>query len=158
MIRVLTKRLLLMACFSLAASFYAAKAQSLLTQQQQLLDYSELKELLLKHGPTSERILAMKQFKPVTAKEGSESSIYAYKREDDRTQLLVRVRKSDGLVSEIAWYEQPSTLGNLTHDAVYDGFVPVGGNSRYYNRFQKLALWVNYQLAHEDGALPFPAC
>ncbi|MBO0953203.1 hypothetical protein [Fibrella forsythiae] len=148
----LVKRLLLTACFSLVASLYSIKAQSVITQQ--LLDYHELKGLLLEHTPTVERILSMKQFKLASTKERPESIIYAYKRENDSTQVLVRVRKSDGLVREIAWHEQPSTLGNLTHDAVYDGFVPVGGNSRYYNRFQKLALFVNYKLANENGVLP----
>lgn len=149
---VLVKRLLLTACISLITSLYSIKAQSTITKQ--LFDYYELKGLLLKHKPTVESILSMKRFKLASNKERPESIIYAYKRENDSTQVLVRVRKSDGLVSEIAWDEKPSTVGNLTHDAVYDGFVPVAGNSRYYNRFQKMALLVNYKLAYEDSVVP----
>lgn len=149
---VLVKRLLLTACISLVASLYSIKAQSAITKQ--LFDYYELKGLLLKHKPTVESMLSMKRFKLASNKERPESIIYAYKRENDSTQVLVRVRKSDGLISEIAWDEKPSTIGNLTHDAVYDGFVPVAGNSRYYNRFQKMALLVNYKLANEDSIVP----
>ena len=149
---VLVKRLLLTACISLVTSLYSIKAQSTITKQ--LFDYYELKGFLLKHKPTVESILSMKRFKLASNKERPESIIYAYKRENDSTQVLIRVRKSDGLVSEIAWDEKPSTVGNLTHDAVYDGFVPVAGNSRYYNRFQKMALLVNYKLANEDSVVP----
>ncbi len=130
----------------------SSKAQSVRTRQ--ILDFYELKGLLLKHKATAESILSMKRFKLASNKERPESTIYAYKKENDSTQILIRVRKTDGLVSEIAWDEWPSTLGNLTHDAVYDGFVPVAGNSRYYNRFQKTALLVNYKLAHEHGIVP----
>ena len=130
----------------------SAKAQSARTKQ--MLDYYELKGLLLKHKATVESMLSLKRFKLVSNKERPESTIYAYKKESDSTQILVRVRKTDGLVSEIAWDEGRSTLGNLTHDAVYDGFVPVAGNSQYYNRFQKMALLVNYKLAHEDSIVP----
>jgi len=133
-------------------SLYSIKAQSPIAKQ--LFDYYELKGLLLKHKPTVESILSMKRFKFASSKERSESIIYAYKRESDSTQVLVRVRKSDGLISEIAWDEKRSTVGNLTHDAVYDGFVPVSGNSRYYNRFQNMALYVNYELANEDSIVP----
>lgn len=149
---ILVKRLLLTACLTLVTSLYSIKAQSTITKQ--LFDYYELKGFLLKHKQTVESMLSMKRFKLSSNKERPESIIYAYIRENDSTQVLVRVRKSDGLVSEIAWDEKPSTIGNLTHDAVYDGFVPVAGNSRYYNRFQKMALWVNYKLADEDSVVP----
>lgn len=109
--------------------------------------------MVLKHKSTVESMLRLKRFSLASNKERPESIIYAYKKENDATQILVRVRKSDGLVSEIAWNEGSSTLGSLTHDAVYDGFVPVAGNSRYYNRFQKMALFVNYKLA-EDATVP----
>lgn len=149
---VLVKRIFLTACFSLLASFYGIKAQPIPTRQ--VLDYHELKGLLLIHKTTVESVLSMKRFKLASNKERTESTIYAYKKEGDSTQVLIRVRKRDGLVSEIAWEERPSTIGYLTHDAVYDGFVPVAGNSRYYNRFQKMALFVNYELAHEDSVVP----
>ncbi len=119
-----------------------------------MLDYYELKGLLLKHKATVESMLSMKRFKLASNRERPESTIYKYKKESDSTEILIRVRKTDGLVSEIAWDEKPSTLGNLKHDAVYDGFVPVTGNSQYYNRFQKIALLVNYKLAHEDSVVP----
>ena len=140
-----------MICLGLLSALYSVKAQPAVTRQ--VLDYYELKGLLLKHKATVESILSMKRFKLVSNKERPESTIYAYKKENDTTQILVRVRNSDGLVSEIAWNEWSSTLGYLTHDAVYDGFVPVAGNSQYYNRFQKMALLVNYKLA-EDKAVP----
>lgn len=149
---IFVKRILLTACFSLLASFCCVKAQPATTKQ--VLDYQELKGLLLKHKTTAESMLSMKRFKLTSNKERPESTIYAYKKESDSTQVLIRVRKRDGLVSEIAWDERPSTIGYLTHDAVYDGFVPVAGNSRYYNRFQKMALLVNYKLAHEDSIIP----
>ena len=136
----------------LLLALYSAKAQSVRTRQ--ILDYYELKGLLLKHKATVESMLSMKRFKLVSNKERAESTIYGYNKESDSTQILIRVRKADGLVSEIAWDEERSTLGNLTHDAVYDGFVPVAGNSQYYNRFQKIALLVNYKLAHEDSVVP----
>ncbi|MFD2571976.1 hypothetical protein ACFSUS_15135 [Spirosoma soli] len=148
---ILIKRLLLTACSSLLLTHYSSKAQSV--ESRQLLDYYELKGLLLKHKSTVESILSLKRFKSATSKEREESTIYAYKKENDNAQILVRIRKSDGLVNEIAWDEGASTLGHLTHDAVYDGFVPVTGNSRYYNRFQKMALFVNYTLA-ADQAVP----
>ena len=145
-------RLLLSTTFLiLLSALYFSNAQSVGTRQ--ILNYYELKGLLLKHKATVESMLSMKRFKVASNKEGPESTIYAYRKENDSTQILIRVRKTDGLVSEIAWDEGRSTLGNLTHDAVYDGFVPVAGNSRYYNRIQKMALWVNYILA-EDKAVP----
>ena len=95
-------------------------------------------------------MLSLKQFRLVSGKSRAESIIYAYKRASDKAEILVRVRKKDDLVSEVAWTEISTQLGNLTHDAVYDGFVPVNGNSRYYNRFQKMGLLVNYALAEEE--------
>lgn len=149
---VLVKCTFLTACFSLLASFYCLKGQPATTKQ--VLDYQEIKGLLLKHKTTVESMLSLKRFKLASNKERPESTIYAYKKESDSLQILIRVRKSDGLVSEIAWDERPATIGSLTHDAVYDGFVPVAGNSRYYNRFQKMALLVNYELAYEDSVVP----
>lgn len=140
---MLIKNLLLTVCLGLLFPVYSIKAQS--TMPKPDFEYYELKSLLLKHKSTIESILGMKRFKLDATKERPESIIYVYKRDSD--QILVRVRNVDNLSSEIAWTEGPSTLGNLTHDAVYDGFVPVAGNSRYYNRFQKMALFVNYQLA-----------
>jgi hypothetical protein len=121
---------------------------------EQALDYHELKGLLLKHKRTAESVLGMKQFRATSNKERPESIIYAFKKKTNDMQVLIRVRKSDGLVTEIAWDEKPSTIGNLTHDAVYDGFTPVAGNSRYYNRDQRMALFVNYKLAYGDDIVP----
>ena len=145
-------RLVLPLFLGFLSVYNAVNAQSTVTQP--IFDYFELKGMLLKHKATVESILSMKQFKLASIKERPESTIYAYKHERDTTQILVRTRNSDGLASEIAWNEGPSTIGNLTHDAVYDGFVPVAGNSRYYNRFQHIALLVNYTLAAEDNAVP----
>ncbi|GAB2557705.1 hypothetical protein GCM10027190_04410 [Spirosoma areae] len=147
----LVRQLLLTVCLGLLSTPYSLLAQS--TVVKQVFDYYELKGLLLKHKPTVESILSLKRLKLTASRERPESTIYAYQRERDTTQILVRIRKSDGLVSEIAWAEGWSTLGSLTHDAVYDGFTPVAGNSRYYNRFQKIALFVNYKLA-EDKIVP----
>lgn len=135
-------------CLCFLLTIGSAKAQS--TAPGQTLDYDDLKGLLLKHKSTAESMLRMKQFRFSTSKERPESIIYAYKKEGDSTQILVRIRKRDGLVSEIAWDQSRFTLGNLTHDAVYDGFVPVAGNSRYYNRFRRMTLLVNYNLAQDD--------
>ena len=148
----MVKHLLLTTLLILLSALCSLKAQSV--GAKQILDYYELKGLLLKHKSTVESILSMERFKITSSKERPDSTVYAFKKESDSTQILIRVRKSDGLVSEIAWHERPSTLGNLTHDAVYDGFVPVAGNSRYYNRFQKMALFVNYKLANEDSVVP----
>lgn len=128
-------------------SFYSAEAQSTVTRQ--VFDFYELKGFLLKHRATVERMLSMKRYKSAGSKERPESTIYIFKKEGDTTQLLFRVRKKDDLVSEVAWDETIAVLGNLTHDAVNDGFVPVNGNSQYYNRFQKMGLLVNYALAEE---------
>lgn len=149
---LMVKHLLLTTLLILLSALYSLKAQSV--EAEQILDYYQLKGLLLKHKATVESILSMERFKLSSSKERPESTIYAFKKESDSTQILIRVRKRDGLVSEVAWDERPSTLGNLTHDAVYDGFVPVAGNSRYYNRFQKVALFVNYKLANEDSVVP----
>lgn len=131
--------------------FQIAQAQS--TAIKQAINYRELKGLLLKHRPTVESILSMKRFKLVSSKVRPESIIYAYKKESGVAQILVRLRKSDGLVSEVAWHEQSETLGNLTHDAIDDGFVPVAGNSHYYSRFEHMALLVDYKLA-DDKVVP----
>ncbi|UFH55810.1 hypothetical protein [Spirosoma sp. KNUC1025] len=117
------------------------------------MSYYELKSLVLKHKPTVESILALKRFTLVSSKERPESMIYSFKKDSDSTKILVRIRKKDGLVSEVAWNESSATLAYLTHDAVYDGFVPVTGNSRYHNRFQNMALFVGYPLA-EDKSVP----
>ncbi len=148
----LISSLVLTVFFGLLPAFYSVKAQSTLVKQA--FDYYELKGLLLKHKRTVGSILGMKRFKLASSKERPESTIYAYKKETGRTQILVRIRKSDGLVSEVAWNEGPETLGYLTHDAIYDGFVPVAGNSQYYNRFQNMALFVNYKLADNNDVVP----
>ena len=119
--------------------FYSANAQS--TVPKPVFDYYELKGFLLKHKASVESMLAMKRFRLVSSKARAESTIFAYKRESDKTEILVRVRKKDDLVSEVAWNETLAALGNLTHDAVYDGFVP-SINSKYYNRFRKLDCWL----------------
>lgn len=129
---------------------YSVKAQSTIVRQA--FDYYELKGLLSKHKSTVDNILDMKRFKLASSKKTPESTIYAYKK--GMTQILIRIRKRDGLVSEVAWNEESETLGNLTHDAVDDGFVPVAGNSQYYNRFQNRALFVNYGLASDDDVIP----
>ena len=147
-----TKLVLFATLLMLFSTLHSAKAQSVRTRQ--ILDYYALKGLLLKHKATVESMLSMKRFKLASTKERPESTIYGYKKESDSTQILVRVRKTDGLVNEIAWDEGRLTLGNLKHDAVYDGFVPVTGNNQYYNRFQKIALLVNYELAHQDSVVP----
>lgn len=147
-----TKHLFLTTLFVLVSALYSLNAQS--TEVRQTLNYYELKGLLSTHRSTVESILSLKRFKLASTKQRPESTIYAYKKESDSTHILIRVRKNDGLVSEVAWNEKSSTLGNMTHDAVYDGFVPVTGNSRYYNRFQKMALFVNYILADESNTVP----
>ncbi len=116
-------RLLLPIFLGSLSALNLVNAQSAMPRQA--LDYFELKGMLLKHKATVESILSMKRFNLSSSKERPESTIYAYKKKSDTTQILVRIRNSDGLVSEIAWNEGASTLGNLTHDAVYDGFVPV---------------------------------
>lgn len=141
-------RLLPLICLSSLLALHSVNAQLAVTQP--VLDYYELKDMLLKQKTTVESMLGLKRFKLVSTKERSESIIYGYNKADNTTQVLVRVRKGDGRVSEIAWHETWSTLGSITHDAVYDGFVPVSGNSQYYNRFQKLALFVNYKLAENE--------
>ncbi|WP_338874921.1 hypothetical protein WBJ53_04810 [Spirosoma sp. SC4-14] len=147
-----TKYLLLTTSLILLSAFCPSKAQTV--EAKQILNYHELKGLLSKHKATVVSILGMERFKITSSKERPESTIYAFGRGNDSTQILIRVRKSDERVSEIAWDERPSTLGNLTHEAINDGFVPVGGNSRYYNRFQKMALFINYKLAKDNGILP----
>lgn len=149
---LMVRHLFLTALLILLSAFHSLKAQSVGVKQ--ILNYYSLKGLLLKHKATVESMLGIERFRITSSKERPESTIYAFKRRSDSTQILIRVRKSDGLISEIAWDEKPSTLGNLTHGAVYDGFVPVAGNSRYYNRFQKMALLVNYKLANEDSDVP----
>ncbi|AUD05121.1 hypothetical protein [Spirosoma pollinicola] len=147
----LIRVLLLTICFGFVSTLFPVRAQEILNKQA--FDYNELKGLLSKHKSTVESILSMKRFKFASSKERPESTIHAYKKESDTTQILVRIRKSDGLVSEVAWNESSLTLAYLTHDAVDDGFVPVSGNSQYYNCFQNIALLVNYKLA-EDRAIP----
>lgn len=144
----LIKPLILTICLWVLSTFYSVKAQS--TVVKQAFDFYELKGLLLKHKRTVGSILSMKRFKLVSSKERAESTIYAYKKESGTTQILIRIRKSDERVSEVAWNEDSETLGSLTHDAVYNDFVPVAGNSQYYNRFQNMALFVNYKLADDD--------
>lgn len=146
------KHLFLTILLIMVSAFYSLKAQSI--EARQVLSYYELKGLLSKHRETVESMLSLKRFRVASRKERPESTIFAYEKESDSTRILIRVRNRDGLVSEIAWDEKPATLGTITHDAVYDGFVPVAGNSRYYNRFQKMALLVNYALAHEDSTVP----
>jgi hypothetical protein len=143
--------LLLTVCLGFISTLRPLRAQEILNKQA--FDYHELKGLLLKHKSTVESLLSMKRFKFASSKERPESTIYTYKKGSDTIQILIRIRKSDGLVSEVAWNESSSTLAYLTHDAVDDGFVPVSGNSQYYNRFQNMALLVNYKLA-EDKTIP----
>ncbi len=138
-------------CLISLSAFYSAKAQT--TVSKQTFDYYELKGLLLKHRATIESILGMKRFVLTSAKEREESTIYAYKKENDTTQILVRIRKKDGLANEVAWNESSFTLAYLTHDAVHDGFVPVNGNSMYQNRFQNMRLLVGYTYA-ENKTVP----
>ncbi len=140
-------KLFLVAILISLSSFHTANAQT--TLPQPVFDYYELKGFLLKHKVSVESMLSMKRFRLVSSKARAESTIYAYERTSDRGKILVRVREKDNLVSEVAWNETLAMLGNLTHDAVYDGFVPVNGNSQYYNRFQKVGLLINYTLADE---------
>ncbi|WP_461129166.1 hypothetical protein [Spirosoma aerophilum] len=123
------------------------KAQSAVTEQ--LLDYHELKGMLMKPERTVASIFSMKRFKLVSSKKKPEGTLYAYKKENGVSQVIVRVRKRDGRVTEVAWKENLETYGNLTHDAVNDGFVPVGGNSQYHNRFLHVVLFVCHELADE---------
>ena len=116
--------------------FYSANAQS--TVPKPVFDYYELKGFLLKHKASVESMLVMKRFRLVSSKARAESTIFAYKRESDKIEILVRVRKKDDLVSEVACDETLAALGNLTHDAVYDGFVlRCDRNSKYCVRFSE---------------------
>lgn len=137
----------------LSAGFCPLNAQSLTPETRQVLDYYELKGLLLKHKATVSSLLSRKQFTHIADKHKPESTIHIYKRTSDTTQLLVRTRKTDGRVNEVAWIESQSTLGDLTHDAIADGFVPVNGNSLYQNRFQRMNLLVGYAYAG-DATIP----
>jgi len=76
----LVRQLLLTICLCLLPTLYSVKAQ--LAATKQLLDYYELKELLLKHKETAESILSMKRFKLASNKERPESTIYAYKKRE----------------------------------------------------------------------------
>jgi hypothetical protein len=118
-----------------------------------MLGYYELKGLLLKHERTATSMLSKKRFKLVSTKKRPETTLYTYKKENGVSQIIVRVRKSDGLVSEIAWNEDSETFGNLTHDAIDDGFVPVGGNGQYHNRFHNMALFIYHDLS-DDTIIP----
>ncbi|GAB3899202.1 hypothetical protein GCM10028825_49160 [Spirosoma agri] len=118
-----------------------------------MLDYYELKGLLLKQERAVRTILSRKRFELVSSRKRPNGTLYTYKKENGTTQILIQIRKSDGLVSEIGWHENSETFGNLTHDAVDDSFVPVGGNSHYYNRFHNIALFVYYELA-DDIMIP----
>lgn len=146
--RSFINHLLFTFCLGSILVLHSVNAQSTVTLP--VLDYYELKGMLLKQKNTVESMLSMKQFKLVSTKERPESIIYGYRKGNSQLQVLVRIRKSDGRTSEIAWHEDWSTLGSITHDAVFDGFVPVNGNSQYYNRFQKMALFVNYKLAENE--------
>ena len=97
-------------------SLYSANGQSPVPGPA--FDYYELKGFLLKRKSSVESMLSLKQFRLVSGKSRAESIIYAYKRASDKAEILVRVRKKDDLVSEVAWTEISTHLGNLTHDAV----------------------------------------
>ena len=147
---ILIKRLSLIACLGVF-SLFSANAQS--PENSQIIDYFELKGLLLKHKTTVERILSLQRFTLTSSRKRPESTIHIFQKQNDTTQILVRIREKDGLVNEVAWHESSSTLGNLTHDAVYDGFVPVNGNSKYQNRFENMLLLVGYAYA-ESKTVP----
>lgn len=149
--RILSKILITVTCLELLLPIQAIKAQS--ATGRLVLDYHELKGLLLKHERTVTNILSRKRFKLVLSKKGPEGTLYTYKKESGVSQLVIRVRKSDELVSEISWHENLETFGTLTHDAVNDGFVPVGGNGQYYNRFHNTALFVYHDFSN-DSAIP----
>ncbi len=141
------KLLILVTCLELLLPIQLMKAQSAVSRQ--MLDYRELKGLLLKHERTVASILSMKRFKLVSSKKRPGATLYTYKKESGVSQIVVRVRKSDGLISEIGWNEDLETFGNLTHDAIDDGFVPVGGNGQYHNRFHSMALFVYHDLSND---------
>lgn len=149
--RVLSKIVIVVTCLKLLSPVQLAKAQSIVGGS--LLDYYALKGLLLKHERTVTNMLNTKRFNLILTKKRPESTLYTYKKEGSVSQVIIRVRKSDGLVSEIAWHEHLETFGNLTHNAVDDGFVPVGGNSQYYNRFHSMALFIYYDLSN-DSVIP----
>lgn len=151
MTRILSKILIVVTCLELLSPVQLMKAQSALNRP--MLDYYELKGLLLKHERTVTNLLSMKRFKLVSSKKRPEATLYIFRKEGGVSRIIVRVRKSDGLVSEIAWNEDSETFGNLTHDAVDDGFVPVGGNGQYHNRFHNMALFVYYDLS-DDTIIP----
>lgn len=117
-------------------------------------DYYDLKGMLLNNKATVESLLKKKRFILISNRDKVESTIYGFKLEDDSTRILVRVRKRDGLVNEIAWSQNLLILGSLIHDVANDGLVPVAGNGRYYNRSQKIALWINYTLAYKSKVVP----
>ena len=145
------RRLSLIVCLGVLSTLFSANAQSI--EARQIFDYYELKGLLLKHKTTVESTLSMKRFALASSKKRPESTIHIYQKQNDTTQIFVRIRERDGLVNEVAWHEASSTLGNLTHDAVYDGFVPVNGNSKYQNRFKNMLLLVGYAYA-ESKTVP----
>ena len=149
--RILSKILIVVTCLELLSPVQLMKAQSAVGRP--MLEYYELRGLLLKHERTVTNMLSMKRFKLVSSKKRLESTLRTYEKENCISQIIVRVRKSDGLVSEIAWNEDSETFGNLTHDAVDDGFVPVGGNGQYHNRFHNMALFVYYELS-DDTIIP----
>jgi hypothetical protein len=148
---ILSKILIVVTCLQLLSPIKLMKAQS--TVDRPMLDYQELKGLLLKHERTVTSILSRKRFKLVSSKKRPESTLYTYKKESSISQIRIRVRKSDALVSELAWNEVSETFGNFTHDAVDDGFVPMGGNSQYHNRFLNMVLFVYYDLS-DDTTIP----
>jgi hypothetical protein len=148
---ILSKILFVVTCFELLSSVQFMKAQSAVTTP--MLDYHELKGLLGKHERTLTRIVSRKRFKLVSSKKRPEGTLYTYKQENGISPVIVRARKRDGLVHEVAWNEQAETVGNLTHEAVQDGFVPVAGNSQYHNRLLHMALFVYYEL-WDDTIIP----
>lgn len=148
---ILSKILIVVTCLELILPVQLIKAQSVMDRS--MLGYYELKVLLLKHERTVTSMLSKKRFKLVSAKKRPETTLYTYKEENGVSQIIVRVRKSDRLVSEIAWNEDSETFGNLTHDAIDDGFVPVGGNGQYHNRFHNMALFVYHNLS-DDTIIP----
>ncbi len=144
---ILSKVLIVVTCMELLSPVQLMKAQSTLVRP--MLDYHELKGLLLKHERTVTNLLSAKRFKLVSSKKRPGATLYTYKKESGVSQIVVRVRKSDGLISEIGWNEDLETFGNLTHDAIDDGFVPVGGNGQYHNRFHSMALFVYHDLSND---------
>ena len=106
---ILSKILIVVTCLELLLPVQLIKAQSVMDRS--MLGYYELKGLLLKHERTVTSMLSKKRFKLVSTKKRPETTLYTYKKENGVSQIIVRVRKSDGLVSEMLGTKIRKRLG-----------------------------------------------